>query len=151
MHDVADVEAKNPVICAEVLDSERTSSRYLVPLLHLELVHLLKGLERYLELLLLSHAILEVVPPFPVVQVCNRVELKLDVDELLDDGVRLLDLFLEDLHLVWQVVRAGAVGGSGAVATAFRHVASPVAASEGRVHAEVLLAHPFVPVLPLSA
>ena len=151
MHDVADVEAENPVISAEVLNSERSSSCYLVPLLHLELVHLLKGLERYLELLLLSHAILEVVPPFPVVQVCNRVELKLDVDELLDDGVRLLDLFLEDLHLVWQVVRAGAVGGSGAVATTLRHVASPVATSEGRVHAEVLLAHSFVSVLPLSA
>ena len=35
MHDIAYVEAEDPIICAEILDAERASGRDLVPLLHL--------------------------------------------------------------------------------------------------------------------
>ena len=64
--------------------------------------------------------------------------------------MRLFDLLLEDLDLVRQVVRAGAVGGGRTVAAAFRYVAGSIASSERRVHAEVLLADSFISILPLS-
>ena len=45
MHDVADVETEDPVVCAEILHSQGASGSDLVPLLDLKFVHLLKGLE----------------------------------------------------------------------------------------------------------
>ena len=94
---------------------------------------------------------MEVISALPVVKVCNGLELKLNVDELLHDGVGLFDLLLKYLHLVRQVVRARAVGGGGAVAAALRDVAGSIAPSERRVHAEVLLTDSFVSILSLSS
>ena len=45
MHDVANVEAKNPVIVAEVLYAEGAAGSDFEFLLNLQLVHLLVGLE----------------------------------------------------------------------------------------------------------
>ena len=45
MHDVPDIETKDPVVLAKVLHSERTARRNLILLLDLKLVHLLIGLE----------------------------------------------------------------------------------------------------------
>ena len=69
MHDVSNVEGEDPVICPVVLDSKSTSCRDFELLLHLQLIHLFKGLERDLELLLLSHPVLEEVSPLLEVQV----------------------------------------------------------------------------------
>ncbi len=57
MHDIADIEAKNPVICPIVLNSQCTARCDLKLLLDLQFVHLLKRLERNLELFLLSHTV----------------------------------------------------------------------------------------------
>ena len=104
MHDIAYVEAEDPIVCTKILDAERASGRDLVPLLHLQLVHLLEGLERDFQLLLLSHAVLEVISPFFIVKVCYCVELELNIDKLFNDSMRLFDLLLEYLYLIRQIV-----------------------------------------------
>ena len=62
MHDIADIERKDPIVCRVIFDTKSASGRNLEFLLDLELIHLFEGLERDFEFLFFSHAILEVVP-----------------------------------------------------------------------------------------
>ena len=61
MHDVAYIEAEDPVIRVEILDSKSAPRSYLKLLLVLQFVHLFNGLEGDLKSLLLCHSILEVL------------------------------------------------------------------------------------------
>ena len=138
VHDVSNVEGKDPVVCSVVLHSERAASRDLELLLYLELVHLLERLEGDLEFLLLSHSILEVVSALLEVPLADFEELLLDLDQLIDDVVRPAYLLLEDLDLLRHVLTAAAVRCSRAIPASFRDASLAITAEWG-VHAEVVL------------
>lgn len=138
VHDVSNIEGKDPVVCSVVLHSERTASCDLVLLLYLELVHLLEGLEGDLEFLLLSHSILEVVSALLKVPLADLEELLLDLDQLIDDVVRPAYLLLKDLDLLRHVLATAAVRRGRAIPASFRD-ASLAIATEWGVHAEVVL------------
>lgn len=74
MHDIADVERKDPIVCRIVFYTKSTSRCNLEFLLDLELVHLFKGLKRNFQFLFFSHAILEVVPSISKVKIANLKE-----------------------------------------------------------------------------
>ena len=111
MHYVPNIERKDPVIRAIVLHSQRAPGRDLELLLDLQLAHLFESLERYLQFLLLCHSVLEVVPALFEVPLADLEELLLDLDQLVDDSVRLRDLPLEDFDLFWHVLAATSIRG----------------------------------------
>jgi len=80
VHDIADVEAEYPVVGSKVLHSECAPRRDFVFLLDLKLVHLFEGLEGDLEFLLLSHSVLEILPPLFEIESSDGLELNLNID-----------------------------------------------------------------------
>ena len=137
MHDIANVEAEDPVVVAEVLHAEGAACRDLEFLLNLQLIHLLVGLERDLQPLFLSHPVLEEVATLLEIELADRPELLLNADELVDDVMRFVDLLLEDLDSLGHVLGAATIRGGRAVAAAFAD-ATLAGATEGRFHAQVL-------------
>ena len=137
MHDVANVEAEDPVVVAEILHAEGATSSDLEFLLNLQLIHLLVGLERDLQPLFLSHPVLEEVATLLEVELADRPELLLNANELVDDIMRFVDLLLEDLDSLGDVLGAATIRGGRAVAAAFAN-ATLASTTEGRFHAQVL-------------
>ena len=137
MHDVANVEAKNPVIVAEVLYAEGATGGYFELLLNLQLVHLFVGLERDLQPLLLCHPVLEEVATLLKVELANRPELLLYADQLINNIVCLVYLLLEDLDSLGYVLGAASIRSCRAVSAAFTD-ATLSCTAEGSFHAQVL-------------
>ena len=149
MHYVPNVEWKDPIVSAIVFDSQGATGRDLELLLYLKLIHLLKGLEWDLKFFLLSHSVLEEVPPLSKVQFTYLTKLLLYADQLLDDVMRVIDLFLEYFYPIWDVVTAAAIRGGWAVAAAFRN--APLSSSTERsLHAEIVLIIIVVTIARLS-
>ena len=111
VHYVADIEAEDPVVIAEILHAKGAAGRDFELLFDLQLVHLLVSLERDLEPLLLCHPVLEEVAPLFEVQLAYRPKLLLDADELVHNVVRLVDLLLEDFYALGHVLTAAAIRG----------------------------------------
>lgn len=109
VHNIAYVEAEDPVISAVVLKTEVRARLNFEFFLKLKFVHLLKRLERDLQMLLLSHTILEVVPALLKRQLRYPVELSLDADQFMHKCIILFHLLVEYLHLLWQVVAAASI------------------------------------------
>lgn len=109
MHNISNVEGKDPIIRAIIFDTKGAASCDLKLLLYLKLVHFFKGLERYLKFLLLSHAILEVVSSLLKIPLTNLAELFLNLNQLVDNIMRLKDLLLENLDLFGDILTAASV------------------------------------------
>ena len=137
MHDVANVEAEDPIIVAEGLYAEGAAGSDFELLLNLQLVHLFVGLERDLQPLLLCHPVLEEVATLLEVELADRPELLLYADQLIDDVVRFVYLLLEDLDSLGHVLGAASIRSCRAVSAAFTD-ATLSCAAEGSFHAQVL-------------
>ena len=109
MHYVTNVEGKDPVVRAVVFDTKGASCGNLELLFYLQLAHLLEGLERNLKFLLLSHSILEVIPSLSEVPLANLQELLLNLDQLIDNAMRLANLLLEYLDLLRHILAAASI------------------------------------------
>ena len=78
MHYISNVERKDPIVSSVVLDTEGAASCDLKLLFDLQFAHFFECLEGYLEFLLFSHPILEVVPALPKVPLADLEEFFLD-------------------------------------------------------------------------
>ena len=109
MHDIANVEAEDPVVVTEILHAEGAASSDLEFLLDLQLIHLLVRLERDLQPLFLSHPVLEEVATLLEVELADRPELLLYADQLIDDVMRFVYLLLENLDSLGHVLGAASI------------------------------------------
>ena len=109
MHYISYVKREDPVISSIIFDTKGASSSNLKLLLYLKFVHLFKRLERDLQFLLFSHAILEIVSSLFKVPLTYLTELFLDSYQLLDNIMSLEDLLLENLYLLRNVLTAASV------------------------------------------
>ena len=119
MHDVANIEAEDPVIWVEILYSKSASRSYLKLLLVLQFVHLFNGLEGDLESLLLCHSILEVLSSLVEWHLWNVQELLLEAYQLFHCLMSLLHLFVENLNFLGDIVRATPIACHWGIPTSF--------------------------------
>ena len=110
MHDVADVEAEDPVVCRVVFHAQSAACRDFEFLLDLKFIHFFESLERNFQPFFLGHTVLEKVPSLLEVQLTDLAELFLDPNQLLDDVVCFENLLLEDFHFLRNVLAATTVG-----------------------------------------
>ncbi len=109
VHNIANIEAKDPVICPIVLHSQCATCCDLILLLDLQFVHLLKCLERDLELFLLCHTVQEKVSSLPEIHITDLEELFLNLDQLIDYVMCLIYLFLEYFDFFRDVLTAATI------------------------------------------
>ncbi len=109
VHNIANIEAKYPVICPIVLDSQCATCCDLILLLDLQFVHLLKCLERDLELFLFCHTVQEKVSSLPEIHIADLEELFLNLDQLIDYVMCLIYLFLEYFDFFRDVLTAATI------------------------------------------
>jgi hypothetical protein len=106
MHYVSYVKAENPIIAAVSLDAEGRPRRDLILLLTLQIVDLLKRLERNLQPLFFCKVIPKMRMPLTRTQLTNIKELSLNVEKLFHNLMALLKLPLENFYLLRHVVAA---------------------------------------------